>query len=149
MYVAAIACGFGVLGCIGLWLRHRKNYVWVINRIFLPTFMNSLAGLISTIVNVYSAQSGQYSITARVTLIVTGSCTVVAAGLFLLYNNLALTIIKRRHRRERTAYEQDLERQNTNNEKIDEEGRKVKKGNFFVRFMRKMNKPAIEPESVV
>jgi hypothetical protein len=35
LVVAAAACGIGVLGMAYLWIRHRKNYVWVINRIFL------------------------------------------------------------------------------------------------------------------
>ena len=35
LYVAATACGVGVLGMMWLWVRHRKNYVWLINRIFL------------------------------------------------------------------------------------------------------------------
>jgi hypothetical protein len=60
LYVAAFACGLGVLGCLWLWWQHRKNYVWVINRIFLPALLNSLAGLVSTLVNVYSAQEGMY-----------------------------------------------------------------------------------------
>jgi hypothetical protein len=60
LYVAAFACGLGVLGCLWLWWEHRKNYVWVINRIFMPALLNSLAGLVSTLVNVYSAQDGMY-----------------------------------------------------------------------------------------
>jgi hypothetical protein len=60
LYVAAFACGLGVLGCLWLWWAHRKNYVWVINRIFMPALLNSLAGLVSTLVNVYSAQDGMY-----------------------------------------------------------------------------------------
>lgn len=60
LYVAAFACGIGVLGCLWLWWEHRKNYVWVINRIFLPALLNSIAGLVSTLVNVYSAQDGMY-----------------------------------------------------------------------------------------
>jgi hypothetical protein len=60
LYVAGFACGIGVLGCTALWWKWRKNYVWVINRIFLPALMNSVAGLISTLVNVYSARDGMY-----------------------------------------------------------------------------------------
>jgi hypothetical protein len=60
LYVAAFACGLGILGCLWLWWQHRKNYVWVINRIFMPALLNSLAGLVSTLVNVYSAQDGMY-----------------------------------------------------------------------------------------
>jgi hypothetical protein len=58
LYVAAFACGLGVFGCLWLWWQHRKNYVWVINRIFLPALLNSIAGLVSTLVNIYSAQDG-------------------------------------------------------------------------------------------
>jgi hypothetical protein len=64
LYVAAFACGLGVLGCLWLWWQHRKNYVWVINRIFLPALLNSMAGLVSTLVNVYSAQEGMYFATS-------------------------------------------------------------------------------------
>jgi hypothetical protein len=58
LYIAAFACGLGVAGCLWLWWQHRKNYVWVINRIFLPALLNSIAGLVSTLVNIYSAQDG-------------------------------------------------------------------------------------------
>lgn len=61
LYVAAVACGIGIIGCLWLWWKHRKNYVWVINRIFLPSLLNSVAGLVSTLVNVYSAQDGKHS----------------------------------------------------------------------------------------
>jgi hypothetical protein len=60
LYVAAFACGLGIMGSLWLWWQHRKNYVWVINRIFMPALLNSLAGLVSTLVNVYSAQDGTY-----------------------------------------------------------------------------------------
>lgn len=62
--------------------------------------MNSLAGLISTLVNVYSAQDGQYSVTARATVIVTAACSVCAVALLLLYNCVMLGIVKRRHDKE-------------------------------------------------
>ncbi|OAK97329.1 hypothetical protein IQ06DRAFT_296496 [Phaeosphaeriaceae sp. SRC1lsM3a] len=100
LYVAAFACGIGVLGCLWLWWEHRKNYVWVINRIFLPALLNSIAGLVSTLVNVYSAQDGQYSVTAKVTVVVTAACSTVAAALFLLYNMVMLKLVKRKHARE-------------------------------------------------
>lgn len=60
LYVAAVACGVGIVGCLWLWWMHRGNYVWVINRIFLPALLNSVAGLVSTLVNVYSAQNGRF-----------------------------------------------------------------------------------------
>lgn len=107
LYIAAFACGIGVVGCLSLWYAHRKNYVWVINRIFLPALLNSVAGLISTIVNVYSAQDGQYSVTAKVTIVVTSACSAVAAALFLLYNMVMLKLVKRRHEKEIKAAERE------------------------------------------
>ncbi|KAF2791199.1 hypothetical protein K505DRAFT_249501 [Melanomma pulvis-pyrius CBS 109.77] len=105
LYVAGFACGIGVLGCVALWWKWRKNYVWVINRIFLPALMNSVAGLISTLVNVYSARDGQYSVTAKVTLIVTGVCSVITALLFLVYNGVMLSLVKRKHAKETKGFE--------------------------------------------
>jgi hypothetical protein len=43
---------------------------------------------------------GQYSVTAKVTVVVTAACSTVAAALFLLYNSVMLTLVKRRHARE-------------------------------------------------
>ncbi|KAJ8108312.1 hypothetical protein OPT61_g8262 [Boeremia exigua] len=91
LYVAAAACGVGVLG------------------IFLPSLLNSVAGLVSTLVNVYSAQEGQFSVTAKVTVVVTSACAVVAAALFLLYNTVMLNLVKRRHEREVRAEERNGE----------------------------------------
>lgn len=35
LYISAALSGVGALGCIVLWGRWRRNYVWLINRIFL------------------------------------------------------------------------------------------------------------------
>ncbi|KAL6719960.1 hypothetical protein ACLMJK_001881 [Lecanora helva] len=98
-----IAGGLGVVGGVGvggLWWRWRGNYVWLVQRIFLVLTLNALAGLISTLINVYSQQGGRFSITAKVTVMVTGGCTVVMALLFLIYNNWILEAVKRNHSRE-------------------------------------------------
>ncbi|KAF1995467.1 hypothetical protein P154DRAFT_474211 [Amniculicola lignicola CBS 123094] len=108
LYIAIFACAIGGIGCLWLWWRWRKNYVWVINRIFLPALMNSIAGLISTLVNVYSTQDGQYSVTAKSTIIVTSGFSVVAAALFLIYNSIMLMLVKKRHDRETREVHQDV-----------------------------------------
>ncbi|KUJ15806.1 uncharacterized protein LY89DRAFT_558395, partial [Mollisia scopiformis] len=56
--IGSICCGIGALGMIWLWHAHSNNYVWLLNRIFLPGCLNSFAGLISTLINVYSQQGG-------------------------------------------------------------------------------------------
>lgn len=68
LYVAAFCSGIGALGMIWMWWRWRENFVWLLNRIFLPGCLNSFAGLISTLINVYSQQDGVWSVTAFVTV---------------------------------------------------------------------------------
>jgi hypothetical protein len=106
---------------IWLWWRWHANYVWLLNRIFLPGCLNSLAGLVSTLINVYAQQGGIWSITARVTGIVTGSIMVVCGVLFGLYNFWILNKVKKRHDREMR-----LDRENGREEGLVEKiGRKV------------------------
>ncbi|PVI06399.1 hypothetical protein DM02DRAFT_514975 [Periconia macrospinosa] len=109
LYVAAVLCGVGVLGSLWLWRIHHNNYVWVINRVFLPALMNSVAGLISTLVNVYTAQEAQFSVTARATLIVTSACSVVTIFLFLMYNSVMLKYVKAKHEKETKKFEKQSE----------------------------------------
>ena len=62
--------------------------------------LNSLAGLISTLINVYSQQRGRFSITAKITVGVTASCTVVTAVLYFLYNFWILQGVRKKHQQE-------------------------------------------------
>jgi hypothetical protein len=100
LVVAGVCCGIGAIGMIGFWIRWRRNYVWVCNRVFLPGTLNSLAGLLSTIVNVYTAQNHQWSITAKVSAIVEAICLAICGVLFLFYSNWMLARIRREHNRE-------------------------------------------------
>jgi hypothetical protein len=43
---------------------------------------------------------GQYSVTAKITVVVTAACSAVAASLFLLYNMVMLKLVKKKHERE-------------------------------------------------
>ncbi|OAP60112.1 hypothetical protein AYL99_05114 [Fonsecaea erecta] len=100
LWLSGAFCAIGALGCLWLWFRWRKNYVWLINRIFLPVTMNSVAGLLTTLVNVYTAQHGVWSVTAKITAIVTGSCVGVAGLLFGCYNFWILRRVQKVHERE-------------------------------------------------
>ena len=100
LWVAGVCCVIGGGGMVWLWFRWRANYVFLINRIFLPGVMNSLAGFLSTIVNVYTARQGDWSITAKVTGITTGACFGVTLFLFAFYNFWVLKKLKARHARE-------------------------------------------------
>ncbi|EHY58958.1 hypothetical protein HRR83_001777 [Exophiala dermatitidis] len=100
LWLAGAFCAIGALGCFWLWFRWRKNYIWLINRIFLPVTLNSVAGLITTLVNVYTAQKGIWSVTAKITAVVTGSCVAAGGFLFAIYNFWALARVKEAHVRD-------------------------------------------------
>ena len=61
--------------------------------------MNSLAGFISTITNVYGAQHGELSTTSKVTIIVTAVSTGVLGILTAIYTLWLVRRIKSQHDR--------------------------------------------------
>lgn len=62
-----------------------------------PATLNSVAGLLTTIVNVYTAQKGVWSVTAKITAITTGCLIAVAGGLFGAYNFWILEKVRDDH----------------------------------------------------
>ncbi|KAK7704217.1 hypothetical protein SLS57_010600 [Botryosphaeria dothidea] len=75
----------------------------------LPGATNSVAGLISTLINIYSAQDGKLSITAKVTVGVTAGCSFIFGSLFVIHQ-LLLMRVKKKHERQIEA-EEKRERQ--------------------------------------
>ncbi|KAG8718095.1 hypothetical protein FRC08_005982 [Ceratobasidium sp. 394] len=99
LVIAGTCCVVGATGMCWLWHRWHRNFIWLVNRIFLPGALHGLAGEISTIVNVFSQQGGKFSATALVTAIVTGVCAVLCGVLVLFYSNWKLERVKRAHHR--------------------------------------------------
>lgn len=97
LVIAAIMCGISSFGMLYLASRHAKNYVWLVNKLFLPGMTNSLAGLVSTLIGVYSQQHGTWSITAKITAMVEGASLCICGSLFLLYQLAFLKQIKAKH----------------------------------------------------
>jgi hypothetical protein len=60
--------------------------------------LNSAAGLITTLVNIYAARNGFWSVTAIVTAAVTGSFTALMTALFFIYDTWLLTKVKKDHK---------------------------------------------------
>jgi hypothetical protein len=101
LYIIAWICtGIGALGMSWLWYRWHKNYVWIVNRIFIPGLLNSLAGVISTLANVYGVQGGTFSETSKSTIIVTGAIALICAVLFIVYHGILLRGLKKKHDKE-------------------------------------------------
>ncbi|KAI1081096.1 hypothetical protein F5B20DRAFT_71837 [Whalleya microplaca] len=95
--VASLCCGLGAGGMVWLSVRWRRNYVWLLSRLYLPGAMNALAGLLSTLTSVYASHGGVWSVTAKVTGIVEGCCLGVCAALFVGVRYLLLARVQRRH----------------------------------------------------
>ncbi|KAF2501223.1 hypothetical protein BU16DRAFT_555717 [Lophium mytilinum] len=93
--------------------------------------LDCLAGLVNTLVSVYTAQNRQWSITAKVTVCVTGSCTLIMGLLFVAYNDLVLSRVKRKHEREMQLNETDEHE------------------DILHTINRKAHEPALDPSSVV
>ncbi|KAG1733911.1 uncharacterized protein EDB91DRAFT_1057185 [Suillus paluster] len=101
LYIIAWVCtGIGGVGMIWLWWRWQRNYIWIVNRIFVPGLLNSLAGIISVLSNIYGVQHGTYSIPGESAMIVTAGVAGVCGCLVLVYHFWLLGNIKKEHDRE-------------------------------------------------
>lgn len=104
----SIACsGVGAVGMIWLWIRWSNNYVWLIHKIFLPGFLNGLAGTMAAGVNIWAIQGGHFHFNgpAIVTISITGGSTVICFVLTVIYK-LMLMSVKRQHDREKRRDEE-------------------------------------------
>jgi hypothetical protein len=78
-----------------------------------PGLLNSLAGFITTLVGVYGARGGFWSVIAIITAAVTGTSTSLMLVLYLIYDFWRLNEVKKQHRlaieaeRARLNYEKD------------------------------------------
>ncbi|KAH7111109.1 hypothetical protein B0J11DRAFT_447671 [Dendryphion nanum] len=66
--LAGLSCLIGIAGICWLWWRWRRNYVWLIARIFLPGLSHSLIGLLTTVASVITTQDRHFSVTAKITI---------------------------------------------------------------------------------
>ncbi|EED20946.1 conserved hypothetical protein [Talaromyces stipitatus ATCC 10500] len=95
----AIACICFFAGASAMsWLawRWRFNDIWL-SHLFRPTLLNALAGLLTTLVNIYSAQDGDWSIMALLTVILTATVMVVSGTLTAYFYFFKLAEIKKEH----------------------------------------------------
>lgn len=65
-----------------------------------PGLMNSLAGIISTLANVYGVQNGDFNKTSIITISVTGGVCAACGILVLVYGVWMLGRVKRQHVKE-------------------------------------------------
>ncbi|KAB8067368.1 hypothetical protein BDV29DRAFT_186275 [Aspergillus leporis] len=104
--LVGIACSLLAIGAglmAFLFFRWRHNYLWLINRLFIPTSLNAAAGLLTTIINIYTAKSGNWSIMSLLTVIVTALSTTASLALVLFYKFWKMEKVKEEHELEQKA----------------------------------------------
>ncbi|KII85408.1 hypothetical protein PLICRDRAFT_44704 [Plicaturopsis crispa FD-325 SS-3] len=101
LFVIAWVCtGIGAIGMIWLWWRWKDNYVWLVNRIFMPGLLNSVAGIVSTITSVFGAQHGRFTAASTTTIIVTAATAGVCGGLAVAYTIWGIGRVRKQHENE-------------------------------------------------
>ncbi|KAL3470217.1 hypothetical protein BJX99DRAFT_251382 [Aspergillus californicus] len=98
--LVAIACtflGVGAVTMLVLFYRWRHNYIWVTNRLFLPTCLNTCAGLLTTLINIYTSREGNWLIMALLTVIATRLSAITSLGLTGFYKFWKLKIVQQEH----------------------------------------------------
>ncbi|KAE8384240.1 hypothetical protein BDV23DRAFT_177204 [Aspergillus alliaceus] len=101
--LAAIACTFfftGLISMLCLYRRWAGNYIWVINCLFLPTLLNAGAGLLTSLISIYTAKSGDWSIMALLTVITTGLSSVISFSLTIYFKFWKLKLVQDEHERQ-------------------------------------------------
>jgi len=98
LFVIAWVCtGIGAAGMGYLWYRWQANYIWLVNKIFMPGFLNSLAGVLSTLSSVLGAQSSTLSISSKSTIIVTSAISGICGALTAFYMFVLIRGLKKQH----------------------------------------------------
>ncbi|KAH8691914.1 hypothetical protein BGW36DRAFT_347873 [Talaromyces proteolyticus] len=97
----AISCIFLFIGASGMswlaWIR-RNNYIWLA-KLFRPTLSSAVIGLLTTLINVYTARHGDWSIMAILTVSVTSSAAATSLALIGYFQFFRLATVKKEHER--------------------------------------------------
>lgn len=102
----AVCLALLALGLLGhAWLRwvHRRNYIWLLNRLYLPLVLNALAGLLATLVLVDVQHGWAWGPAAIATVAVEGATLLASAAMFFYLDLVLLRQLKAEHVREMTA----------------------------------------------
>lgn len=101
--VTTTVFGLGVLGMAYLALCWRRNYIWLLNRVYLPLLLNSLAGFVASLVVIDVQHHMWWSVTAYVSVAIESATLVFAGSMFFLIDYLLLGKLKREHHRQNSS----------------------------------------------
>ncbi|EXL39881.1 hypothetical protein FOCG_17548 [Fusarium oxysporum f. sp. radicis-lycopersici 26381] len=83
--IGILCCSIGSAGIGWVSWKCKGNYVWLVDRIFVPGLLNSVVALLMSVVNIYTAQNGEWSITAVVTVSIIGVWGTITALMLVVY----------------------------------------------------------------
>ena len=86
LVLASVFILTGAFGTAWLALRWRRNYIWLLNKLYLPLILNGLAGLGATLIMLYAQHDGEWCPQAIAAASMEGVVVVVSGGLFGRYN---------------------------------------------------------------
>ncbi|KAH6694349.1 hypothetical protein BKA61DRAFT_439549, partial [Leptodontidium sp. MPI-SDFR-AT-0119] len=97
LWLAGFCCGVASVGMLFLCRIWYSNYKWMLDRIIWPSLTNSAIGFLTTIINIYTARGGHWSVTAIVTAAVTGGYTTIMLVLLLAFDIWGMRKIMKEH----------------------------------------------------
>ncbi|KAL8285056.1 hypothetical protein RB597_002236 [Gaeumannomyces tritici] len=141
--LAVALTSLGALGLAWLGVRWRRNYVWLLNRVYMPGALSGFVGGLATVTSVYAHAAGFWSPPAMAAAAVEAALCLLCGGLFVVYNNLLLGRVKRDH--DSSGDEKPRGRGSASGEG---EGRPERRG-VLMRMWRFSQSPPLAPGSIV
>ncbi|KAL2190801.1 hypothetical protein L209DRAFT_661066, partial [Thermothelomyces heterothallicus CBS 203.75] len=86
LVIGSVCILTGAFGSAWLGLRWRRNHVFLLNRLYMPLALNTLAGMLATITGVYTQQAGEWGPQAVVTIVVEAVVLGLSLIFFFLHN---------------------------------------------------------------
>ncbi len=97
LVVGLVCVAIGVAGMAWLGSWWRRNYVWLLNRLYMPGILHASVGLLGTVTNIYGQQHGEWNVSATVAFTAELTLLVVSGTLFVLYDYWLLQKVKNEH----------------------------------------------------
>ncbi|KAK4645423.1 hypothetical protein QC761_201300 [Podospora bellae-mahoneyi] len=144
MVVGFVFIIIGTFGTAWLGLKWRRNYVWLLNKLYLPLVMYSMVGLVGTVVGVYAVQNGEWSTQAIIAGILEAVEMVVGGLLFGVYNVWLVQRVRQEGGGGQGGYDKQEKERGSK-----KKGNRRRKGGLMGRFRGWRGKRSIAVGSVV
>lgn len=145
LVVGSLCILAGAFGSAWLALRWRRNYVWLLNKLYMPLILNALAGVVAAVTGVYAQQAGEWSPQAVAAAVVELSVLGLSMVLFFVYNYWLLKRLRSDHEEKSRG----AVGKGKGEEKQKRSRREEERAGLFARLRRARKKPPVAAGSVV